>query len=372
MTSHLDTRPNPIFDWFIPIDGDGNHIGTSEPERMPTFDYLRRVVDTAEKCGFHSMLIPTRFANGLFDEKSPLAETWTTVTALAAVTNKIRFLVAVRPGFISVGLFAQMVATLDQISRGRIDLNIVPGGIKGDFERLGETSDHSTRYLKAEEFIVACKKLWEYPGPVYFDGKTIQLNGAICSPSPQGSPSFYVGGASDQAINLSARQGDTYLAWILPKDVLSAHLEKSRIRYRSERRKARFGLRTHLIVRDSEEEAWAAAAELLSMAESSVQKQRMKVNSNTNLEKKTPLVIQPRDYKIGSHLWTGISTVWVNCGTALVGDTGQVAEELAQYWEIGIDEFILSAYPHVEECERISEGLIPIIEEKISLRRVQK
>ncbi len=134
-------RPAPRFDWFIPIDGDGTHIGTRRAERPPSFEYLRDVVETAEACGFHSMLIPTRFANGLFDESAPLAETWTTVTALAAVTSRIRFLVAVRPGFISTGLFAQMAATLDRISGDRLDINVVPGGIQGDFERLGETVD---------------------------------------------------------------------------------------------------------------------------------------------------------------------------------------------------------------------------------------
>ena len=160
-----EMRPEPKFDWFIPIDGDGAHIGTVRAERPPTFEYLRQVVETAERNGFYSLLIPTRFANGLFEEKAPLAETWTTVTALAAVTSRIRFLIAVRPGFISPGLFAQMAATLDQISGGRIDLNVVPGGIQGDFERFGETSDHANRYERAEEFIAALRALWRTPAP---------------------------------------------------------------------------------------------------------------------------------------------------------------------------------------------------------------
>ena len=158
-------RPEPKFDWFIPIDGDGAHIGTVRAERPPTFEYLRQVVETAERNGFHSLLIPTRFANGLFEEKAPLAETWTTVTALTAVTSHIRFLIAIRPGFISPGLFAQMAATLDQISGGRIDLNVVPGGIQGDFERFGETSDHANRYERAEEFIAALRALWREARP---------------------------------------------------------------------------------------------------------------------------------------------------------------------------------------------------------------
>ena len=112
----MERRPEPRFDWFIPIDGDGAHIGTWRAERPPTFDYLRRVVETAEAEGYYSLLIPTRFANGLFGETAPLAETWTTVTALAAVTRRIRFLVAIRPGFISTGLFAQMAAALASLA----------------------------------------------------------------------------------------------------------------------------------------------------------------------------------------------------------------------------------------------------------------
>ena len=171
------TRPEAKFSWFIPIDGDGAHIGTVRAERPPTFEYLSEVVRTAEDEGFYSLLIPTRFANGLFDEGEPLAETWTTATALAAVTSRIRFLIAVRPGFISPGLFAQMAATLDRISGGRIDINVVPGGIQGDFERLGEASDHAHRYARAEEFIAACRTLWESPEPKTFEGEHVRLNG---------------------------------------------------------------------------------------------------------------------------------------------------------------------------------------------------
>src|SRR5438093_11563783 len=174
-------RPEPRFDWFIPIDGDGAHIGTFRAERPPSFEYLRKVVETAEQLGYYSLLIPTRFSNGLFEESAPLAETWTMVTALAAVTSRIRFLVAVRPGFTSPGLFAQMAATLDQISGGRIDINVVPGGIQGDFERFGVAIDHDKRYEQAEESIAALHALWAKPEPVTFEGETVRLKGAIVS-----------------------------------------------------------------------------------------------------------------------------------------------------------------------------------------------
>src|SRR5262245_911768 len=267
----MSRRPEPRFDWFIPIDGDGAHIGTRRAERPPTFEYLRRVVETAEAEGYYSLLIPTRFANGLFEEIAPLAETWTTVTALAAVTRRLRFLVAVRPGFISTGLFAQMAATLDQISGGRLDLNVVPGGIQGDFERLGVTVDHDTRYEQAEEFIAALRALWARPEPVDFEGRTVRLKGAMVSPGPVGeAPRFYVGGASPRALEFAARGADVYLAWIQPRDDIAALLDRVRKSYASTGRLPVFGLRTHLVVRATESDAWTAAEALPARADERV------------------------------------------------------------------------------------------------------
>ena len=360
-------RPEPKFDWFIPIDGDGAHIGTVRAERPPTFEYLRDVVETAERNGFYSLLIPTRFANGLFEETAPLAETWTTVTALAAVTSKIRFLVAVRPGFISPGLFAQMAATLDQISGGRIDLNVVPGGIQGDFERFGETSDHANRYERAEEFIAALRALWRKPDPVDFDGRFINLKGALVSPGVvNGGPKFYLGGASDRALDLAGKQSDIYLAWILPQDQIAAHIERANAKFQAAGREASYGLRTHIIVRNTEAEAWDAAEDLLSEAASVVRDQRSTAFAGTSMVGQRAQARVVEDHKLGAHLWNGISTVRVNCGTAIVGTPEQVAGELLGYWKLGIDEFILSGFPHVEECDRVAETLLPIFKDMIA------
>lgn len=365
-----DKRPKPKFDWFIPIDGDGAHIGTLKAERPPTFKYLRNVVETAELNGFHSLLIPTRFANGLFDEGEPLSETWTTVTALATVTNKIRFLVAVRPGFISAGLWGQMAATLDQISGGRIDINIVPGGIQGDFERFGEISDHAHRYERAEEFIAALKVLWSTTDPVDFNGKHVQLNGAFCSPGvTSGGPKFYLGGASERALQLAGRQSDIYLAWILPKDQIDSFLHRSRAQFAIAGRTPSFGLRTHIITRDTEVEAWEATEELLSKVESTVENQRRATFSGTTMVGQRAQTQLLKNHKLDDHLWNGISTVRVNCGTAIVGDPEQVAMELLSYWRLGIDEFILSGFPHVEECDRVASEVLPIFNSLISKER---
>jgi alkanesulfonate monooxygenase len=366
-----NNRPEPKFSWFVPIDGDGEHIGTLKAERPPTFDYLKQVVQTAEKEGYYSLLIPTRFANGLFEEREPLAETWTTVTALAAVTERIRFLVAVRPGFVSTGLFAQMAAALDNISNGRIDLNVVPGGIQGDFERMGEVSDHTHRYSRAEEFIEACRKMWaESPEPVDYKGEHIQLNGAICSPGPvEDGPKFYLGGASDAALGLAGRQSDAYLAWIMPLEGIETHIRRANEQFKSAGRTGVHGLRTHLIVRDTEDEAWDAAGDLLSKVETVVKGQRQAVFAGTAMVGQRAQAQVVAEHRVGRHLWNGISTVRVNCGTAIVGSPQQVAEELLGYWRLGIDEFILSGYPHVEECSRVAQTVLPIARELMNSGR---
>jgi alkanesulfonate monooxygenase len=365
----MDKRPAPRFDWFIPIDGDGAHIGTRRAERPPTFEYLRRVVEAAEAEGYYSLLIPTRFANGLFEETAPLAETWTTVTALAAVTRRIRFLVAVRPGFISTGLFAQMAAALDQISGGRLDINVVPGGIQGDFERLGVTMDHDKRYEQAEEFIAALRALWAKPEPVVFEGSTIRLKGAVVSPGPVGDgPRFYVGGASPRALEFAAKEADAYLAWIQPLEDTGALLERLRKAYAARGRRPVLGLRTHLVVRATESEAWAAAEELMSQVDERVVAQRQAAFAGTQMVgQQAQLRTQPRER--APRLWNGIAKVRVNLGTAIVGDPPQVTAELLAYWRLGFDEFILSGFPHEEECRRVASDVLPGLREAIERER---
>src|ERR671924_1647861 len=262
-------RPEPRFDWFIPIDGDGVRLGTMQAERPPTFDYLREVVQTAERQGFSSLLILTRFVNGLFDEDAPLAETWTMATALATVTSRIRFLIAIRPGFIAAELLAQMVATLDQISRGRVDSNLVPGGIPGDFERLGVGIDHAGRYAQAEELIRACRALWTWE-LTEFTGRYITLRGARCSLPPLGRPRFYQGGASPRAESLAARLAEVDLMWIEPLEPIAARIARVTAQAQASGRTITFGLRTHLVVRDDPDDAWAAAESLIAHADPQV------------------------------------------------------------------------------------------------------
>jgi len=360
-------RPDPLFSWFIPIDGDGEHAGTLQAERPPTFEYLKKVAQTAEDRDFYSLLIPTRFANGLFSEEAPLAETWTTATALAAVTKRIRFLVAIRPGFISLGLFAQMAAALDQISGGRLDINIVPGGIQNDLERLGEISNQATRYERAEEFIAACREMWSGTGPVSYPGQFYKLDGAFCSPVPEGKgPQFYLGGVSLRAMGLSARQADVHLSWIEPLNDTKQRLESLQTECDTTGRTLSLGLRTHLIVRDREEDAWTASEDLISHADPAVKAQRQATVGGTTMVGAQAQAKEAPNHRVATHLWNGLSEVRVNCGSAIVGTPEQASTELLAYWKLGIDQFILSGFPHVEECHRVADDVLPLLRYKIA------
>ena len=346
----------------MPIDGDGDRIGSLRAQREPTFTYLRDVVLNAERLGYHSLLIPTRFANGSFEHSAPLAETWTTASALCAVSTRIRLLIAVRPGVTPVGLFAQQGATLHEISGGRVDINIVPGGIQGDSERLGIGGSHADRYAQADEFINACAQLWDSGGPLDFQGDAVRLNGAIVSPRPTPpAPEWYLGGASDSALQLAAERADVLLCWIQPPEATSALLARARDAFATAGRRPRFGLRTHLVVRETEAEAWNAASELLSEAHPQVLAQRAAAVKSTAMVGAAAQARRVEDDRLSERLWNGISRVRVNLGTAIVGTPQQAASELSAYWRMGFDEFILSAYPHLEEAERIAREVIPLV-----------
>jgi alkanesulfonate monooxygenase len=146
---------------------------------------------------------------------------------------------------------------------------------------------------------------------------------------------------------------------------MGAHLDRAREHFRQFGRTPSFGLRTHLVVRESEDAAWAAAAELLSQADAVVQEQRLAAVSGTSMVGHAAQAVRVEDDRVGPHLWNGISRVRVNCGTAIVGSPQQAADELFAYWRLGIDEFILSGYPHPEEAERVASDVIPLLRARI-------
>ncbi len=233
---------------------------------------------------------------------------------------------------------------------------------------MGEYSDQSTRYERAEEFISACRKLWTQPGPVEFQGDFYNLRDAYCSPIPQGTPPrFYLGGASPRANALSGRQADVHLNWIEALEDSRARFDAVREEFANAGRRPSLGIRTHLVVRDNEDDAWKAANELIDHADPVVKAQRKSAVAGTAMVGAAAQVQEKPDHMIAPHLWNGLSEVRVNCGTAIVGTPEQVTDTLLDYWKLGVDEFILSGFPHVEECHRVATDVLPLLKQKMSV-----
>jgi alkanesulfonate monooxygenase len=341
--------------WFLPTAGDSRDVVAASEDghrRPPTLEYLSQVASAAEHLGFDAVLTPT----GTWCE-----DAWITTAALSATTSRLRFLVAFRPGSISPTLAAQQAATFQRISNGRLALNVVTGGDPTEMARFGDELDHDARYQRTDEFIAILKGAWTGT-PFDFDGTHLRVRGATTQLPPDPAPEVYFGGASAAAELVAARQADVYLAWGEPPGMVRERVERMRELAATEGRDLRFGIRLHVIARDRAEDAWAETERVLdamdpdtvAMAQAnfartqSVGQQRMAALHGGD----------PSKLVVGPNLWAGIGLVRGGAGTALVGSHDEVAERIAEYHELGFDEFILSGHPHLEEAYWVGEGVL--------------
>ncbi|WP_248465210.1 FMNH2-dependent alkanesulfonate monooxygenase [Pectobacterium versatile] len=344
--------------WFLPTHGDGRYLGSTEGARHVDYSYLQQVAQAAERQGFGGVLLPT----GRSCEDS-----WLVAASLIPVTQRLKFLVALRPGVISPTIAARQAATLDRLSNGRALFNLVTGGDPEELAAEGLFLSHEERYEASAEFTHIWRKLLEGE-TVDFAGKHIQVKDAklLYPPVQQPRPPLYFGGSSEAAQNLAAEQVDLYLTWGEPPEQVKEKLAEVRAKAAAQGREVRFGIRLHVIVRETTEEAWQAADRLISHLDEktiadaqaalarfdSVGQQRM---AALHGGKKDKLEISP-------NLWAGIGLVRGGAGTALVGDGPTVAERIQEYADLGIDTFILSGYPHLEEAYRVGELLFPYLD----------
>ena len=350
------------FAWYLPTEGDGHHLGSRHAERPPTFRYLTEVIQAAERAGFEEILIPTGNANDSFAAEAPMAESWTTAALLGAVTGRIRLLVAVRGGCHNPGVFAKMAATLDEATGGRLVLNLVAGGSPDDM--YSRVLEHDERYRRLWEFARVVRRLWTEPS-VDFDGEFFRMRGALAEPKPlqRPHPPFYMGGASAVARQMAVELVDTYLMWGEPPAQIAARIEEMEALASRAGKELRYGLRIHLIVRDSEAEARAAAADLLSRADAYVEAQRRaEFNGFDAVGQARMLAVRAaEDDWVAPNLWAGIRRVRGGAGTAVVGTPAQAKALLGEYVDAGIRHFIFSGYPHREEAARVGEVLLPLL-----------
>jgi alkanesulfonate monooxygenase len=348
--------------WFIPTHGDSRYLGTSHGGRVLDLGYLQQVASAVDNLGFYGALLPTGRS---------CEDAWVTASFLAANTKRMRFLVAVRPGLVSPTLAARMAATFDRLSKGRILINVVTGGDPVELAGDGLFVDHDTRYKITDEFLTIWRSVLANEGEVNFEGEQLRVRGAkILFPAVQNPyPALYFGGSSDGAMDVAAKHVDYYLTWGEPPEQVKEKLAKARnYAYAKYGRELEFGIRLHIIVRESEEEAWRDAERLISQVtdktvalaqqtmarQDSVGQQRMLA-----LQKLSGPTRSRKDLEISPNLWAGVGLVRSGAATALVGSVENVVKRMKEYAELGIDTFIFSGYPHLEEAYRTAELLLP-------------
>ncbi|HEY2203661.1 MAG TPA: LLM class flavin-dependent oxidoreductase [Pseudonocardia sp.] len=350
--------------WFLPTHGDGRSIVdraqtspiASGVPREPDIDYLAQVAQAAERLGFTGMLTPT----GTWCQ-----DAWITTAALLGRTSRIKFLVAFRPGSLTPTLAAQLAVTYQRVSGGRLLLNIVTGGDPTEQARYGDYLDHDRRYDRTDEFLAVLREIWA--GGSDFVGEHYRLADAQAFTTPDPVPPLYFGGSSDAGMRVAARRADVHLTWGEPPEAVAEKITRLRKFAAEEGRELRFGIRLHTLSRDTSAEAWAqaqkmydefdpevvAASQASFAAGDSVGQRRM-----AELHGGDP-GSDARSLEIYPSLWAGVGLVRGGAGTAMVGSHSEVADLMERYHEVGIEEFVLSGYPHLEEAYWFGEGVRP-------------
>jgi alkanesulfonate monooxygenase len=352
--------------WFLPTSGDSRNVvgaglrsydgdAPPGPFRTPDIDYLAQVARAAEQLGFTAVLTPT----GTWCE-----DAWLVTAALTQHTERLKFLVAFRPGFTSPTLSAQMAATYQRLSRGRLLLNVVTGGDADEQRRFGDWLSHDERYDRTAEFLTVVRGAWSGT-PFDLEGRHYRVAGATVARPPDPVPPLFFGGASPAAERVAARHVDTYLAWGEPPPLVEERIRRVAGLAAEAGRSLTFGVRLHVIARPTTAEAWAEAGRLLAAmdpdaiasaqerfarSESVGQRRMVSLHSGT-----------AADLEIYPNLWAGYGLVRGGAGTALVGSFEDVAERIEEYHALGMDHFILSGQPHLEEAYWFGEGVLPLL-----------
>ncbi|MEH2147664.1 FMNH2-dependent alkanesulfonate monooxygenase [Nostoc sp.] len=341
--------------WFIPTHGDGRYLATATGGRAVSFPYLRQIAQAVDDLGYTGALLPTGRS---------CEDAWIVASTLVSLTRQMRFLVAIRPGLVSPGVAARMAATFDRLSGGRLLINVVTGGDPVELAGDGLHLDHDQRYELTDEFLTVWRAIASgEQANLQGDYLNIQDGKLLFPPIQKPYPPLWFGGSSPIAQNIAAKHVDVYLTWGEPPAQVAEKIASVRRLALSEGRTVRFGIRLHVIVRETESEAWDAANQLIKYVDdeaiAKAQKAYARMDS-VGQQRMTQLHHGNREaLEISPNLWAGVGLVRGGAGTALVGDPQTVAARMLEYADLGVESFILSGYPHLEEAYRVAELLFP-------------
>ncbi|KXF56914.1 alkanesulfonate monooxygenase [Rhodococcus sp. SC4] len=351
--------PELHFGWFIPTMGDTTAFGDPNARTAPSLELFERVAKAAEAAGFEYALVPVQ---------AECYEAWIACAMVAARTERLTLLVAARPGVIAPTVTAKMISTFDQLSGGRVAINLIAGGSPTELAGDGLFHDHDARYRLMDETVEIMKRVWTEDEPVTYRGDHFTVEGAVVKPRPlqKPHPEFYLGGLSDAAVDVCAKHADVYLFWGDRPEMIAQKIAEAKERAALYGREGelRFGMRLQVIVRDTEAEAWSAAEALIAGAD----EQKWRGDwTDSKAQDRMQQLVQADDYRLGDHLWSGITTVRPGAGVAVVGDPRQVADTLSEFVDVGCTHFCLSGYPHDEEATRFGRDVMPLMRERAAV-----
>ena len=338
--------------WFAPLcDGDDDFLGNRNPDFKSSWENTSKIIKKADELGFRNVLCPSSFQVG--------QDTLSYVAGMAPLTEQINFLAAVRCGELHPPMLARTIATLDHMLKGRLTVNIISSDLPGT--KLSSPE----RYARSREVIEILKQSWTQDR-IEFNGKYYQFNLLTDPVKPyqqNGGPLLYFGGYSPDGVDLCAEHCDVYLMWPETEKKLQELMNNMTNKAAEHKRTVQFGLRIHVIVRETEQDARDYANNLLSKLDLDLGKDiRNRAQDAASLGVARQAMLREEadnQHYVEPHLWTGIGLARSGCGAAIVGDPDQVLAKLERYMEMGIRSFILSGYPHQKECELFAKHVLP-------------
>jgi len=339
--------------WFAALCSDDyEYLGVPDGALRSSWEHCRDILLEAENQGFRNILCPSSYQVG--------QDTLSFVAGCAPLTDRINMLAAVRCGEMQPIMLARTIATLDHMLEGRLTINI----ISSDFP--GETAESAYRYQRSREVVEILRQAWTRD-EIDYDGEIYQFKGISTDPAKpyqqNGGPLMYFGGYSPAALELCGQHCDVYLMWPEPKDQIAERMKAANEAAAKYGRTLDYGLRVHMIVRDTEAEAKEYAEHLVSRLDDEYGKLiRDRAHDSISLGVSHQAKARELADKFGyvePHLWTGVGRARSGCGAALVGSTDQVLSEIEEYRKMGIRAFIFSGYPHLDECKSFGSRVLP-------------